>query len=608
MRAVFESSSAQSRSLSLGKQKPLKRRTALPLRPPMPSQFARPRLMLLLIVVVALTAIFLYACGGEKPRVTSDTAETDTVEAALRSATPEQEITTEAAAHASPAPAESATKGGALRIAQREPITLDPALVVDPFSAMYITEMFGGLVMFDLDLHLAPDLAEEIPQPTVNQDGTVTYRFVLRENAVFQDGRRVTAEDVRWSFKRALAPTTLSPTAAGFLGDIQGAQEYALGRADEITGLDVIDERTIEITTTGPVAVFVAKLAFPAAFVVDRAEIESDPTGWAREPNGTGPFRLKEWRQGDQIVLERFDAYHLEPARADTVQIRFVPAGVTQYEAEEFDIVAVESGALAQVQDPTSPLHTQFMTTPSLFWLWVGFNTTQPPFDDPWVRQAFGMAIDKQSLAEALQGAATAAEGFLAPGMAGYDPEFRGLPFDPEMARQILAGSRYADRPALMNIVLTVPAGGATPSFIIDAIIEMWRQNLGITVEVDALDPATFAATLGERQCQAFVATSGPGFPDPSEVLAVYFYSPSIRNFTGYSNPEVDRLLERAQAEFNTDARISLYQAAQRMIVDDAPGLPLLHPQISQLVKPYVRGYRPPQMFVPYLRYISLEP
>lgn len=548
-----------------------------------PDGFSRPRPLHFLIILLALAAIGPTACGsGDEPaQATQPTAATDT---------------------------SAVTTGGELRIAQREPITLDPALVVDPFSAVYIVELFGGLVGLDPDLHMVPDLAEQIPDPRLNQDGTVTYRFVLRENATFHDGRRVTTADVKWSLERALAPATLSPTAASFLGDIRGAREYALGQADEISGLEVIDDRTIDITISEPVAAFVAKLTFPVAFLVDRTEIEADPADWARQPNGTGPFRLQEWRPGDLIVLERFAGYHLEPAHVDTVKIRFVPAGVTQYEVGEFDIVTVEPGALEQLLDPDSPLQSEFVATTSLFWLWVGFNTTEPPFDDPLVRKAMATAIDKQALAEALQGSMAVAEGFLAPGIAGYDPNFRGPAFDPETARTILADSRYADDPVLTTLRLTVPAGGTTPETVVDAIIEMWRQNLGITVEVDSLDPATFAAALGERKFQAFVATSGPGFPDPSEVLEVFFSSQSIRNFTSYNNPDVDRLLERARAEFDTDARIQLYQEAHRMVMDDTPGVPLLHPKISQLVKPYVHGYRPPQLFVPYLRYVSLEP
>ena len=185
---------------------------------------------------------------------------------------------------------------GEFRIARQEPITLDPALVTDATSASYVVELFSGLVTLDQDLNIVPDLAEALPEVIDNPDGTVTYRFVLRRDALFHNNRRVTADDVKWSLERNASPDTFSPTAQDYLGDIVGARDYIRGRIDVITGVEVIDERTIDITVDAPKEYFLAKLTYPTAFVVDRQQVEADPQNWARNPNGTGPFRVQEWQ------------------------------------------------------------------------------------------------------------------------------------------------------------------------------------------------------------------------------------------------------------------------------------------------------------------------
>ena len=196
---------------------------------------------------------------------------------------------------------------GEFRIARAEPINLDPAQITDVSSAVIAVEIFGGLLVLDRDLRIAADLAESVPGPTINDDGTVTYRFTIRENATFHDGKRITAEDFKWSLERNLHPETLSPTAPDFLGDIVGAAAYVRGRVDEVIGIQVIDEVTLDITILQSTPVFLYKMTYPTAYVLDREQVEADPERWALNPNGSGPFRLTEWQLGRGLTLERFE-------------------------------------------------------------------------------------------------------------------------------------------------------------------------------------------------------------------------------------------------------------------------------------------------------------
>lgn len=576
---------------------------------------AKPLLAVLSLLVLA--AVIGAACGGgggDSPNAGRDAptrAERDSDDA---DAAPDQQQQEEPRAGptdegAQPQPAAApARRGGELRIARAEPITLDPALTTDATSASYVVEIFGGLVTLDQDLNIVPDLAESLPEIIQNADGTVTYRFVLRRDALFHNGTRVTADDVQWSLLRNASPDTFSPTAQDYLGDIVGARDYIRDRVDDITGIEVIDERTIEITIDSPKPYFLAKLTYPTAFVLDRTQVENDPDNWTRNPNGTGPFKLQDWQLGEQIVLVPNERYHLGPPLLESVRIRFAGGGLTQYENDEIDIADVGVLDIERVRDPASDLNEEFVSRGELSVSYLGFNVLQPPFDDPLVRRAFAMAIDKDALVSVvLQDVAAGAEGILPPGTPGFDPNFKGLPFDPEQARQLLAQSSYAGSPFLDSVRLTLPGAGATPGAVIEAIREMWRQNLELEVEIQQVELANFYSELDSGLYQSFSIGWILDYPDPENVLDLLFHSRSLQNNTSYNNPDVDRLLEQARVEQDSSTRFDLYQQAQRLIIDDAVWVPLFFGQSNQVVKPYVQGYLPPRSIIPYLRFISVD-
>ena len=237
--------------------------------------------------LLALAGLLLIAaCGGEAAAPTATPAPPT---AAAPTAAP--------AATAAPAQSESDGNGnGATRLVQLfvDPPTFDPHLTTDATSARIIVEVFGGLVTIDPELQIAPDLAESWD---VSADGRV-YTFHLRPGAVFHDGKPVTAGDVRWSLERATNPLTESPVVDQYLGDIVGVKEKLAGDAATISGVRVIDDQTIEITIDEAKSYFLAKLTYPTGFVLDQENVDADPRSWFRQPNGTGPFRLTEYRVG----------------------------------------------------------------------------------------------------------------------------------------------------------------------------------------------------------------------------------------------------------------------------------------------------------------------
>jgi len=490
-----------------------------------------------------------------------------------------------------------------------EPPTLDPALTQDATSATYIVEIFSGLVTLNQDLEVVPDIAESWD---LSDDGTV-YTFHLRDNVKFHDGKSVTAHDFKYSIERACDPATGSVVADTYLGDIVGAKEKLRGLADEVSGVRVIDDYTLEITIDSPKAYFLSKLTYPTAFVVDQENVEGPLQPWTDRPNGTGPFRLAEYELGLRIVLERNELYYGTPKPA-LERVNFLLAGgspMTMYETGELDAVPVGLADIERVLDPSNPLNKELsVTIPTLSIFYIGFNVNKPPFDDKKVRQAFNYAIDKDKYVEVVwKKMQVKAEGILPPGMPGYNEELKGYPFDPEKARQLIAESRYGDVSNLPEITLSVSGGGGAAARQVAAIVEMYRQNLGVDIAIQQTDWATYLQDLRAHRYQMFGLTAGwiADYPDPQDFLDILFHSESRNNDTEYSNPEVDRLLEEARVEQDFEKRMKIYQQVEKMILEDAPIVPLTHDADYWLTKPYVKGMIYPPAIIPKLKYVSIS-
>jgi hypothetical protein len=186
------------------------------------------------------------------------------------------------------------SRQNAMFLSGGQPNTLDPALTQSGSGDM-IGAIFSGLVILDENLQVVPDLAERWE---VSEDGTV-YTFYLRQNATFHDGKPVTAHDVEFSWERAADPDTGSSTVETYLGDIIGVKDKRRGKADEISGIEVLDDHTLRVTIDAPKVYFLAKLACPTTFVVDEENVRTED--WEHHPNGTGPFRLLVW-EDDQLL------------------------------------------------------------------------------------------------------------------------------------------------------------------------------------------------------------------------------------------------------------------------------------------------------------------
>ncbi len=469
-----------------------------------------------------------------------------------------------------------ARSGGIFRLLGSDPTTLDPALTTDSTSYDIVLKIFSGLMRLtdDPNSPIVPDLAESF---TVSQDGTV-YRFILRENLEFSDGSPVTAFDFKWSWERAASPETGSTVVKEFLGDIVGMNDVIEGNATSAEGITVIDDYTLEVQIDGPKPYFIAKLTYPVTFVVNRDNIEAGGETWTDDPVGTGPFILKDYEIGVSLILARNDYYWDTLAFLDEVHFNLVGGSpLAMYENDEIHVTGIPSAAYDRVTDPNEPISQDVVDVPAEFiTLYVGFNVELEPFDDVHFRRALNYAVDKETIAEAvLEGRVKAAYGPLPPGFIGFNPDLERLEYNVEKAKAELEMSKYADPETRPRIVLTSSGTGGSPPTWLQAVADMWARNIGVQVEFQEVEWATFLEEIDNYRLQAFSLGWSPDYPDPHTFVDVLFRSDSTINPSKYSNAEVDALLDEATTEPDPARRIQLYQQAEQIIVNEAPWVPM---------------------------------
>lgn len=510
------------------------------------------------------------------------------------------------AAATSAAPAAEPRAGGRLRLPGGDPATLDPAMVGDVNSAEYLYEIYSGLVSVADDLAVIPDLAERWE---VDPSGRV-YTFTLRSDARFHDGRPVTAQDVVYSLQRACSPELASRVAATYLGDIVGCLDHQAGRAPDVSGVQAPDDQHVVLTIDAPKAYFLAKLTYPTAFVVDRRQVAAGAEDWQLQPNATGPFRLAEYQPEERLLLTRNPDYYRGPAYLDEVEFDLRPAdAMSRYENRELDATPVGVSDLERVSDPLNPLSYELMQGPaSLDVQYLAFNNRLPPFDDVHVRRALNLALDKERLARVvLQGGVVPAEGILPPGLPGYVAGPGPLHYDEAAARRELAASRYGGPEELPPLTLYgAGEGGSNP--MLAAVSDYLQQTLGVTVTVEQAPYDTFQAELAAGRYGMYALGWAADYADPQDFLDLLFHSQSPLNQTGYANPTVDQLLEEARVAADGATRLALYTQAHRLILEDAPWVPLYHSSDRWLVAPEVQGFSVPPIVLPRLARVWLNP
>ncbi len=483
-----------------------------------------------------------------------------------------------------------------------DPMELDPAL--SPASAVsYIGYLFSGLVRINPQLQTVPDLAESW---TISPDGTV-YTFKLRDGLKFSNGDPLTAQDVKDSWERTTDPKLKSTTAKTYLGDIVGVKEKIAGDADEISGVKVIDDLTLEVTIDGPKPYFLAKIAYPTGYVYDVEQANGSDDNWMFNPNSSGPYVVKEHIEREAFVFERNENFYTLPPVKYVVFL--ASSGVSRlslYKDGVIDLVYLGGEDALQARKADDPLHSQLQTVTSLCTDMVQMNNTLPPFDDPNVRLAFARAVDRDGFVETLtQNVDIPALSILPPAMPGFSPDNVIAGFDAAAAKEALAASQYAGN--LPEVVLTASGYGDSNRDDVNALVKMWQDNLGVKVKVVYVDPTNLTEAAREQNAHMVVYGWCADYPDPENFLDILYHTGSDFNVGNYTNPAVDALLEQARTEVDPAARIQLYQQAEAMLLGDVAVIPLANGVTDVLVSPRLIGYIQPPMHSSFILWISLD-
>ena len=257
------------------------------------------------------------------------------------------------------------------------------------------------------------------------------------------------------------------------------------------------------------------------------------------------------------------------------------------YQTDAWDGLSIRARSLDSVREDPA-LSGQLREYEQLTSYFVAMDGTRPPFDDPKVRRAFAMALDRERfIEEVYDGNVELANGLLPPGIPGYSESLRGIQFDPEAARQLLAESRYAD--SFPEIVFsTVDVDGEPPQSV-QFMLTSWREELGVDVRVDPLDPDVYYYQLEEAGEHLFTYGWVADYPDPENFLDLLLHSEA--RDARYVNLSFDSLVERDRVEQDLETRLGLYREAEQLLMDDAGIIPLFHVKDYVLIRPHVDGF-----------------
>jgi ABC-type transport system substrate-binding protein len=492
-------------------------------------------------------------------------------------------------------------RGGTIRIAAfADPRSFDPATASDGLSAQVDELLYAGLLDYDANMRLVPDLAERWEVA----DAGKTYRFFLREGARFHDGEEVTAEDVKRSAERALHPTTPNPFASVY-ENLKGYADYTENRAAHLAGVVVEGRYVVAFRLAKPDATFLSTLVLPVLRPVCRSAGGRYADTW--QPCGAGPFSLAAFQRGTSARLVRHEGY-FRPGEPylDAVEWMFsMPVGTQRlkFEVGDLDILREQSTAdLVRFQnDPRWRPFGEIEAETAVYG--EGMNVEMPPFDNVEVRRAVAAAIDREHYRLLRPASLSVATQLIPPGVPGYDPTVNGQRYDYAAALEHMRRAGYPFDPATGRGGYPVHVEYLiSPQGLFEYQAQVLKQELakiGIRIDIRIASwPAYLAATHRRGRVPMAPQSWTMDYPDASDFYESLFTSQAINeedsnNTSFYANREYDALVANARRELDPEARRRLYAKAGAILCDEAPWAFTHFYHYYDVRQPYVHGYKP---------------
>jgi oligopeptide transport system substrate-binding protein len=463
-----------------------------------------------------------------------------------------------------------------------EPESLDPAIITGQPEFRIVIGMFEGLTRLDAKTARAiPGLAQSWE---ISPDG-LTYTFHLRTNLVWSTGEPITADDVVYSWLRSLNPATASDYA-GQLYYLKNAEDYNTGKIKDpsLVGVRALDKFTIRAELIHPTAFFLDLCAFPTLYVVPRQTIEKFGDRWlmAKPLPSSGPYQLVYWRLNDKIRLQKnpryWDATNTQSEIIDILPIGSPTTALNLYQNGQADIVWDKDLVPVELLDVLLQ-RPDFHTFNFLGTYFIRFNVTHKPFDDPRIRRALALAIDKNRIVKKITKAGEQTASHLVPdGTANYSsPD--GLDYNPELAKKLLAEAGYPGGKGFprFDYIFNAAAGGAAKMHenIAIELQQMWRDTLGIDMELRQLEWKVYLGAQSHLDYDLSRSSWIGDYNDPQTFLGM-FTSEDGNNRTGWKNKNYDALIAAANNEPDLQKRAEIFRQAETLLVkDEVPIIPL---------------------------------
>lgn len=466
------------------------------------------------------------------------------------------------------------------------PTTLDPALIVDVTGGLIAAKLFNGLVRLGEDLSIQPDIARDW---SVSKDG-LTYIFRLKRAVYFSNNREVKAYDFKYSFQRILGPKSKSPNT-WVLEKILGADDFMKGRDEDVKGIRVKDDYTLEIRLKRPFSPFLSLLTMTAAYVVPSEEVERLGPDFSSQPVGTGPFVLREWLPNRELRLVKREDYFDGTARVKGIIYRIIPEDlttVTEFELGNLDIITIPASEYLRFKkDPAKQNFISSLNGINTYYL--GLNCSKPPFNNPSLRRAINHAIDREKILNTIyEGRGRLAAGPVPDNIRTWNTQ-PYYEYNPEKAREIIK------KEGQEGITISFYVTADQEIIDIAEVIQSYIKAVGIDVEIKQLEWSAYKEALNRGEPNMFYLSWWADYPDPENFLFPLFHSSNFGaggNRTRYCNPAVDSMIEKGQHALDREERALFYKKAEKLIVADVPWVFLWHRTDFTIRQPWIKNYK----------------
>jgi len=487
--------------------------------------------------------------------------------------------------------------------------SLDPAFAKNKQVMWATHQLYNTLVEIDSNLQMQPSLAKH----WVISDDNLAFTFTLRNDVFFIDdacfangkGRRLTAHDVEYSFKRIVDKNTASPGAWIFNN-----------RVDPVNGFMAINDSTFQLKLISPFQSILGILSMQYCSIIPKEAVDKYKTDFRRHPVGTGPFRFVAWEEGQALILKKNENY-FEKDRAGQSLPYLDGIKVSFYDSKATEFLEFQQKRLDFIDDIDPSFKDEVLTkTGNLKKTWQGkINLHKHPYlnieylgilvdeqnelvkNSPLrlqkIRQAINYGFNRKKMMLYLRNSIgiAAESGFVPAGLPSFDSvAVPGYHYDVAKAKQLLAEAGYPDGKNLPAIKLfTIPIYGDLGTYIANELLQ-----IGITIEVDVMQKSLLMEHTAKSQAPFFRGSWIADYPDAENYLSVFYSkNPAPPNYTRYKNAEFDVLYEKALSQKNDSLRYELYRQMDRIIINDAPVVPLWYDMAIHLVHRNISSFYP---------------